>query len=819
MGSEHRKGEVLPLFETRRAEGRILYRPFAASVFVGIVAVWAYRASHMPGPGEDGRFGWIGLSLAELWFGLYWLLTQALRWNRLHRSTFKDRLSQRYENELPKVDVFVCTANHEIEPPMMVISTVLSVMAYDYPPEKLAVYLSDDGGSIFTFYALLEASRFSQHWIPFCKKFNVEPSLHFLMQKLYEEMENRITTAVELGRIPENIGSQHKGFSQWNSSSTRRDHDTILQILIDGRDPEAKDIEGCALPTLVYLAREKRPQHHHNFKAGSMNALIRVSSEISNGQVILNVDCDMYSNNSGSVRDVLCFFMDEDKGHEIAYVQFPQNCENVTKNDIYGSSLLVEFQGLDGYGGPLYIGTGCFHRRETLCGREFSKGNRIQWKKENVKDIKASADELEARMGLRHGCPVEDVITGLSILFAGWKSVYYNPTRKAFLGVAPTSLDQMLLQHKRWSEAKYGYSLAEFLCAGGTVLGWWNEQRVWLYKRTTSYLFAFVDTILGLFGFSETSFVVTNKVSAPDVSLRYEKELMEFGTSFPMFTVLATLAMINLVSLVWVAKRAVTDAGVRVFETVALQTVLCGVLVGINVPLYSALFFRQDNGKIPSSIAAKSMKTRFLEFALIVTLTSLFWSLQSVVGIRFVIDREECFSHKVEYEGDTVHFSFVVIKSEGSWHYAPDGVDLVVKGPSGDQIHDFRDKTSEKSEFMAHQKGVHHFCFTNKSPYHETIDFDVHEAHFSYYDQHAKDEHINPLLEQISKLEEALYNIQFEQHWLETQTESQAIVNEGMSKRILHKALWESAALIGASVLQVYLLRRLFERKLGTSRV
>ncbi|KAG5541059.1 hypothetical protein RHGRI_021069 [Rhododendron griersonianum] len=91
-----------------------------------------------------------------------------------------------------------------------------------------------------------------------------------------------------------------------------------------------------------------------------------------------------------------------------------------------------------------------------------------------------------------------------------------------------------------------------------------------------------------------------------------------------------------------------------------------------------------------------------------------------------------------------------------------------------------------------------HFCFTNKSPYHETIDFDVHEAHFSYYDQHAKDEHINPLLEHISKLEEALYNIQVEQHWLEAQMDSQAIVNEGMSKRVLHKALWESAALIEA---------------------
>ena len=36
-------------------------------------------------------------------------------------------------------------------------------------------------------------------------------------------------------------------------------------------------------------------------------------------------------------------------------------------------------------------------------------------------------------------------------------------------------------------------------------------------------------------------------------------------------------------------------------------------------------------------------------------------------------------------------------------------------------------------------------------------------------------EHFQPLLEQISKLEEALYNIQFEQHWLEAQTDRQAI--------------------------------------------
>lgn len=68
---------------------------------------------------------------------------------------------------------------------------------------------------------------------------------------------------------------------------------------------------------------------------------IRVSSEISNGPVILNVDCDMYSNDAQTVSDTLCFFMDEDKGAEIGFVQYPQRFMNITKNDFYANSFRV----------------------------------------------------------------------------------------------------------------------------------------------------------------------------------------------------------------------------------------------------------------------------------------------------------------------------------------------------------------------------------------------------------------------------------------------------------------------------------------------
>ncbi|KAL5973684.1 hypothetical protein ACLOJK_030340 [Asimina triloba] len=208
-------------------------------------------------------------------------------------------------------------------------------------------------------------------------------------------------------------------------------------------------------------------------------------------------------------------------------------------------------------------------------------------------------------------------------------------------------------------------------------------------------------------------------------------------------------------------------------------------------------------------------------------------------GIRFVLDREECFSYSVEYGGQIVHVSFVAMKSDTSWYYRDDGVDLVhfleltfggpadlrylpldydmgslaVKSPKGIQIHDSRSKTSEKFKFTVRRRGVHRFCFTNKSPSHQTIDFDVYVEQISYMDEHAKDEHLTPLLEQIAKLEEALSNVQFEQHWLEAQTDRQAMVNKGLSRRTIHKAIFESLALVGASMLQVYLLQRLFERK------
>ncbi|GLT31008.1 hypothetical protein SLA2020_057760 [Shorea laevis] len=55
--------------------------------------------------------------------------------------------------------------------------------------------------------------------------------------------------------------------------------------------------------------------------------------------------------------------------------------------------------------------------------------------------------------------------------------------------------------------------------------------------------------------------------------------------------------------------------------------------------------------------------------------------LKPVLGIRFIMHREECLSHDVKYIADKVQVSFVVIKYDSGWSDAQQGVDLVVSIP------------------------------------------------------------------------------------------------------------------------------------------
>nr|CAD1845074.1 unnamed protein product [Ananas comosus var. bracteatus] len=79
------------------------------------------------------------------------------------------------KSDLPGIDVFVSTADPEKEPVLVTANTILSILAADYPVEKLTCYVSDDGGALLTFEAMAEAASFANLWVPFCRKHNIEP--------------------------------------------------------------------------------------------------------------------------------------------------------------------------------------------------------------------------------------------------------------------------------------------------------------------------------------------------------------------------------------------------------------------------------------------------------------------------------------------------------------------------------------------------------------------------------------------------------------------------------------------------------------------
>ncbi|KAG6409974.1 hypothetical protein SASPL_128018 [Salvia splendens] len=389
------------------------YRLLIAIRLVVLACFLTWRIMH---PNRQAIWLWLMSVICEIWFAFSWLLDQLPKLCPVKRVTDLAVLKDRFESsepnlrnpkkfsDLPGIDVFVSTADADKEPPLVTANTILSILAVDYPVEKVACYLSDDGGSLVTFEALAEAASFARIWVPFCRKHKIEPRnpeayfgqkrdplknkvrLDFVrdrrrVKREYDEFKVRINALpetirrrsdaynaqaelrakkkeVELGEggLPEAVkvpkatwmadGSHWHG--TWPSNEdghSRSDHEGIIQQFGQEADDEnlidTTDVD-IRTPMLVYVSREKRPGFDHNKKAGAMNALVRASAIMSNGAFILNLDCDHYVYNSTAIREGMCFMLDRG-GDKICYVQFPQRFEGIDPNDRYANHNTVFF--------------------------------------------------------------------------------------------------------------------------------------------------------------------------------------------------------------------------------------------------------------------------------------------------------------------------------------------------------------------------------------------------------------------------------------------------------------------------------------------
>nr|AFR58754.1 cellulose synthase 1 [Eucalyptus tereticornis] len=381
---------VIPIAKSKLAP----YRTVIIMRLIILALFFHYRVTH---PVDSAYPLWLTSIICEIWFAYSWVLDQFPKWSPVNRITHVDRLSARYEkegkpSELAAVDFFVSTVDPMKEPPLITANTVLSILAVDYPVDKVSCYLSDDGAAMLSFESLVETADFARKWVPFCKKYSIEPrapefyfsqKIDYLKDKIqpsfvkerramkrdYEEFKVRVNALVaKAQKAPEEGWSMQDG-TPWPGNNSR-DHPGMIQVFLGSSG--AHDIEGNELPRLVYVSREKRPGFQHHKKAGAENALVRVSAILTNAPYILNLDCDHYVNYSNAVREAMCFLMDPQVGRNVCYVQFPQRFDGIDRSDRYANRNTVFFdvnmKGLDGIQGPVYVGTGCVFNRQALYG-------------------------------------------------------------------------------------------------------------------------------------------------------------------------------------------------------------------------------------------------------------------------------------------------------------------------------------------------------------------------------------------------------------------------------------------------------------------
>lgn len=508
MEGEH---DLPPLHDAVGATKNInVYRSLTLLRMGCLFFVLKYRFSN---PLDDNAFIiWFLAGFCEVMFVVNFLVYTILKWRPVERKTYLDRLSSRYEKsgepcKLPAVDVFITTTDPWKEPPIVTANTILSVLAVDYPFDKVTCYVSDDSASPTTFSMMLEVSKFALKWVPFCKRYSIEPrapaaffssqteeasapeeSSDFngqrnALKQEYEKLKIRVNC---LAQSPDQALKFAREHTSWPIDNPR-DHPPIIEIIIPDSNIATEGCETPSLPLFVYVAREKTTGCKHHFKAGAMNALLRVSEVFSGSPFVLNLDCDMYINDSKALRHVMCFFMDPNLGKTVAFVQFPQVFGNVDKGDLYGNRIVflydVLLKGLDGIQGPYYCGTGCVHRRAALWGYKPGLVERFEGNSSelgfsplpqksalsglgrqirlNSSTVKAALDLCTSQyedkiswgkeIGWRYGTSTEDLLTGLEMHCLGWRSIYFWPTRPAFKGVAPAIALDRIAQRKRIS--------------------------------------------------------------------------------------------------------------------------------------------------------------------------------------------------------------------------------------------------------------------------------------------------------------------------------------------------------------------------------
>ncbi|KAF6174667.1 hypothetical protein GIB67_006319 [Kingdonia uniflora] len=481
------------------------------------------------------------------------------------------------EDDPQKVAIDIESSNDpEKEPVLNVMNTVVSSMSLDYPPEKLNVYLSDDAGSPITLCAIKAAALFAKSWIPFCRKHKLmtcSPELYFDILKTDQPKQGNEFLAEEK-EIKEkyNVLKEQVENAGRNRIPPTKDRPSHIEIIHDDDEMNVICDDLTNMPRLVYVAREKRHDQPHHYKAGALNALLRVSGVMSNSPYILVLDCDMYCNDPSSARQAMCFHLDTMITKSLAFVQFPQRFYKLSKNDIYDSQIRRAFkklwQGMDGIQGPVLSGTGFYLKRRALYGGLTQE-----------KDI--NLYQLKANFGSSNKL--------LSSLQQGVNSNVLS--NKDQLHEAQVS-DPWFIWFVIYFTGGICHHLFDVFSTGESLNVWWNEMRMGWIKCVTCNLFGCLDAIMNIIGIKKRELKLTNKAVDKDELEKYKKGNFELQGEKIFLVPLVILVLLNIVSFIGGIVRVVTQGS---FDEMFGQVFLSFFISILNYPIIKEMVTRKKN--------------------------------------------------------------------------------------------------------------------------------------------------------------------------------------------------------------------------------
>ncbi|TVU27970.1 hypothetical protein EJB05_19476, partial [Eragrostis curvula] len=614
-----------------------------------LLALVAHRAASLLDGAGEASWCWIAALVCETWFALLWLLNMNCKWNPVRFETHPDLLDERVD-ELPAVDVFVTTADPKLEPPVVTVNTVLSLLAVDYPSE-------------------------------------------------YEKLVSRIENAEE-GSLVFRDGE----FAEFLGAE-RSSHPSIIKILWDSSKRMARE----GFPSLIYISREKSPRYHHHFKAGAMNVMVILHAVC----LLLGFDNEVHSGFVQAPQIFYGALKDDPFGNqtEVMYKKLgygfaglqgiyyngtgcfhrrkviygvPPNCTTNVKPRTKDSLSYKELEMKFGSQEELIKSVRSVVSGDILIAPITDLSSRI----EAAKEVSVCSYEIGTRWGHEigwvYGSTTEDILTGQRIHAAGWKSALLNPDPPAFLGSAPTGGPASLTQYKRWatglleilmsqnnpillsifkrlqsrqclaylvigvwplrapfelcysllgpycllgnrsflpkaSEPGFSiplalfltyniYNFMEYMDCRLSARAWWNNQRMQRIISSSAWLLAFLTVLLKTVGLSETVFEVTRKDTSEgeDGTSKADQGRFTFDSS-PVFIPVTALAILNTVAIAvgtWRALVADAAQGVPGGPGVG-EFVCCSWLVLCFWPIVAGLVGNGSYG-IPWSVKAKA---------------------------------------------------------------------------------------------------------------------------------------------------------------------------------------------------------------------